>query len=246
MTNATNPTNEQTADAEKAGEDTALAAAAAAAGGAETTDTAAEGADKVEGGDKATGDAKGADGAKEGEKAAGEVQGAPESYDITAFKMPEVDGKQVEFDAEGFELVAPVLKDLNLSQEQAGTLVAAYAEKVVPLIEKRTLDAVDNQGAEIRANLARELQADPEVGGKALEESRSHAAKAIAHYIPNAEERSQFSTFLNESGFGNHPLLMRIVAGAGKAISEATTAAGRDSGKPTSEAEKFYGAQGKG
>jgi hypothetical protein len=177
------------------------------------------------------------EGAEQAAEAAATPEGAPEAYDTTSWQMPE----GVEFDAEGFAEVEPVLRDLNLSQDNAGKLMTAYAEKIVPMIQKRTVEQFDNQAAELRANLARDLQADPEVGGKKLDESRSYAAKAIAHFIPNGEDRNAFSTFLNESGLGNHPLLMRLVSGAGRAVAEASTPAGETASAPQSEAEKFYG-----
>lgn len=221
-----NPTpDDATADAPEAGEDTALGAAAnAEQTDAAEADKAAEGDAPAEGGDK-------------GGEADEAPAGAPESYDVSAFKMPE----GVEFDAEGFEAVEPVLRDLNLSQDQAGKLMSAYGEKIVPLIQQRTLKAQDDAAAELRANLARDLQADPEVGGKKLDESRAFAAKAIAHFIPDANERSEFSTFLNESGLGNHPLLMRLVTGAGRTLSEASTPAAETASKPLTESQKFYG-----
>lgn len=223
-------TNDTTADAVEAGEDTALAAAAAAAEGADTADK-----------DKAAADAgKAEDADKTGEDKVEKPQGAPEAYDTAAFAMPE----GVTFDTEGFAAVEPVLRDLDLSQDQAGKLMTAYAEKIVPMITERTIKAQDDAAAELRANLARDLQADKEVGGKNLDESRSFAAKAIAHFIPDKTERSEFSTFLNESGLGNHPLLMRLVAGAGRTLSEASTLAGEKSLAEQSNSEVFYGKKG--
>ena len=236
--------NETTADATETGADTALGAAAVAdaeGGKTETGDKVDDqAADKAaEKGDK---DEAGKTDADKGDKEAGKVEGAPEKYDIEAFKMPE----GVEFDKEGFEAVEPVLRDLNLTQDQAGKLMTAYGEKIVPMIQERALKAQDDAAAELRANLARDLQADPEVGGKKLDESRSFAAKAIAHFIPDKDERNEFSTFLNESGLGNEPRLMRIVAGAGKLISEATTAAASTASAPLTEAQKCSGTKGKG
>lgn len=213
--------NDETAAAVEVGEDTALAAAAVA-----------------EGGTKDEGDEVDGDGAATTEGAA--PVGAPEAYDTAAFTMPE----GVEFDADGFAAVEPVLRDLNLSQDQAGKLMGAYAEKIVPMIQQRTKEQFDEAGAELKADLARQLQADPEVGGKKLDESRSFAAKAIAHFIPKADERSEFSTFLNESGLGNHPLLMRLVTGAGRAISEASTPAGETATGALSNSQVFYGKKG--
>lgn len=234
-TEATNPdpTNEAPANAAQAGEDTALAAAASEGGAGEEKPEDQQ--------DKPEGEGDNDNGADEGDddKPAA-AEGAPETYDTAAFKMPE----GVEFDAEGFEAVEPVLRDLNLTQDQAGKLMSAYAEKIVPLIEKRTADRFDESAAELRANLARDLQADPEVGGKKLDESKSFAAKAIAHFIPDKNERSEFSTFLNESGLGNHPLLMRLVSGAGRAIAEASTPAAETASKALSDSELFYGKKG--
>lgn len=230
--------NETAADATDAGEDTALGAAAAA------DEAKADDADQKTDADKAdeeagkTGSDKEADDKAGGEKDKVEApEGAPEAYDISAFKMPE----GVVFDEEGFKAIEPNLRELNLSQDQAGKLMTAYAEKIVPKITERTLAKIDNDAAELRANLARDLQKDPEVGGTKLEESRSLAAKAIAHFLPDKTERAEFSRFLNESGFGNDPRLMRIIAGAGRTLSEATTAAAQTASQPLSESQKFYG-----
>lgn len=215
------PTNDEATTTAPVVEDTALATAAT------TEETAAQG-EVAEG---ATTD--------DADKAPVVADAAPEAYDTTAWTMPE----GVEFDAEGFAAVEPTLRELNLSQDQAGKLMGAYAEKIVPMIQQRTIEQFDNNAAELKANLARDLMADPEVGGKKLDESKAMAAKAIAHFIPKAEQRSEFSTFLNESGLGNHPLLMRLVAGAGRTLSEATTMAGTSASELTA-AEKFYGRKG--
>lgn len=225
-TEATNPTpNDAPADAAQAGEDTALGAAAVEI--AEASDPKAEG--------DAPAEEKPADADADAET----PEGAPDKYDTAAFAMPE----GVAFDQEGFDAVEPVLRDLNLTQDQAGKLMTAYAEKIVPMIEKRTADRFDESAAELSANLARDLQADPEVGGKNLKESQAYAAKAIAHFIPKGDERSAFSTFLNESGLGNHPLLMRVVSGAGRTLAEASTPAAEARTELTTP-EKFYGKRG--
>lgn len=230
MTEETTNPNDAAADATETGTDTALGAAASETENA--TDEQDEGVNEGE----QTADADAADKSD----ADAEQTGAPEAYDTAAWTMPE----GVEFDSEGFEAVEPVLRDLNLSNDQAGKLMTAYAEKIVPMIAARTTEQIDQAGAELRANLARDLQNDPEVGGKHLDESKAMAAKAIAHFIPDANQRSEFSTFLNESGLGNHPLLMRLVSGAGRAIAEASTLAASTASAPLSESEKFYGKKG--
>lgn len=161
--------------------------------------------------------------------------GAPDDYDVAAFAMPE----GVEFDAEMFDLVKDDLKGLDLSQEGAGKIVALFAEKVTPKIAERVQSEIERTGQEISAQFARDLQADPVVGGAKLKEAQAMAAKAIASALPDAEARTTFSQFLNESGLGNHPLLMRVIVAGGRAMSEATTPAGAAVAEK-STTEKFY------
>ncbi|MBN8803552.1 MAG: hypothetical protein J0H81_00275 [Sphingopyxis terrae] len=206
---------------------------------------AAEGKEDADGaGGAAAGAAgKAADGKEDDDKGdAGDVSivGAPEDYDTAAFTMPE----GVEFDAEMFDLVKDDLKGMDLSQKGAEAVVGIFASKVAPKIEERAVKAIDDAGAQLRANLARDLQADPEVGGTKLKESQAYAAKAFAHFVPKAEERAQLSQFLNESGLGDHPLLTRVIAGAGRALSEASVPGAAGGAQERSAAEKFYGRKG--
>lgn len=234
-------TNDAPADAADAGTTTALGDAAAT----DTSTEGAEGADQVtteaeqgEGSQGADAGASEADG--EGDNSPTEAVGAPETYDTAAWEMPE----GVEFDKEGFEAVEPVLRDLNLTNDQAGKLMGAYAEKIVPMIEQRAAKQMTDAANEMSANLARDLQADPEVGGAKLKEAQAYAAKAIAAGIPDAAMRAEFSKFLNESGMGNHPLLTRVLNVAGRAMSEASTPAASAAGGEKTAAEKFYGRKG--
>lgn len=221
------------ADATEAEATTALGDAAAATD-APADDAAAT--DAVAAGDKADGDQSDADKAA-ADAAAESIIGAPEAYDVEAFTMPE----GVEFDAELFDLVKDDLKGMDLSQKGAERVVGLFADKVGPKIAERAVQQLDDHAAELRANMARDLQADKEVGGPKLKESQAYAAKAIAHFIPDATVRSDFSKFLNESGLGDHPLLTRVIAGAGRAISEASTPTGETSSAELTASQKFYG-----
>jgi hypothetical protein len=138
-----------------------------------------------------------------------------------------------------FELVKDDLKGLDLSQEGAGKIVALFAEKVTPKIAERVQAEIEATGQELSAQFARDLQADDVVGGAKLKEAQAYAAKAIASAIPDAAARSEFSKFLNESGLGNHPLLMRVIAAGGRAMGEASTPAGAAVAEK-STAQKFY------
>ena len=169
---------------------------------------------------------------------AGSSSGAPDEYDTSAFKMPE----GVEFDTEGFEAVEPVLRELDLDQGQAGKLMEAYGEKIVPMIEARTEKRIDDLGNQLKADMAKDLHADDIVGGDAFEESKALTARAIQAGLPDKDGREQFTKFLSESGMGNNRFLMRILTNAGREMGEAGTpsADGNSSGTKTT-AEKFYG-----
>lgn len=225
-----------TDDADKSGDD--AGAVGAADSGSAGKGGAGGGGGAKGGSDKEDADKK--DGADKSDADPDSIVGAPEAYDTDAFTMP--DG--VEFDTEMFDLVKDDLKGMDLSQKGAETVVGIFASKVVPKIEERAVKAIDDAGATLRANLARDLQADPEVGGTKLKESQAYAAKAFAHFVPKAEERAQLSQFLNESGLGDHPLLTRVIAGAGRALSEASVPAGAGGTQERTAAEKFYGRKG--
>lgn len=212
-------TNDTPADTPADGAPSALAAAIEGEGEVVTPDTVEGEADKPD---------------AEGDKPS--LIGAPEEYDATTFTLPE----GVEFDGELFDLVKDDLKGLDLSQEGAGKIVGLFAEKIVPKIAERTEARMAEMGQEISAQFAKDLQADPVVGGVKLKEAQAYAAKAMTAALPDAAQRAEFSKFLNESGMGNHPLLMRVIAAGGRAMGEATTPAGGVVAEK-SVAQKFYG-----
>jgi hypothetical protein len=200
---------------------------------------AAEGTGEPEAADPASAETE-ADPAETAEEEAPSVVGAPEEYDFTSMELPE--GQ--EFDTELADMFKPVLKDMDLSQDAANKLLKTFAEQAAPALAQRQADAQMEVLEEIKADLSRQLQADPEVGGKKYEESKAMAARALNTFIPNAAERTEFSTFMNETGMGNHPMWMRVMAGAGRVLAEATTAPGGVSAAGKTEAEKFYGKRG--
>lgn len=160
--------------------------------------------------------------------------GAPEAYEFSL-------GDGVTFDKEAFDAVEPVLREMDLSQEAAGKIVGAYAEKVLPLLEQRAEAKASAAGEELRADWAKQTMADKEVGGTKLDESKAMAARALARFLPQSEEGQRFRTFLNESGLGNHPEMMRLLSRAGRDLGEATADQGTTAKEALSSAEKFYG-----
>lgn len=146
---------------------------------------------------------------------------APEKYE---FKNAE--GQ--ELDAEAVKAFEPIAKELNLSNEQAQKLVDVYGSKIMPKL-------VEQQAAQWQQQIeqwAEQVKADKDLGTDA---SIGAAQKAMDKF--GSPELKQY---LNETGLGNHPELVRIFANIGKAMSEDGLVTG-NSGGAKSAADVLFG-----
>lgn len=146
---------------------------------------------------------------------------APEKYE---FKTAE--GQ--ELDAEAVKAFEPIAKELNLSNEQAQKLVDVYGSKIMPKL-------VEQQAAQWQQQIeqwAEQVKADKDLGTDA---SIGAAQKAMDKF--GSPELKQY---LNETGLGNHPELVRIFANIGKAMSEDGLVTG-NSGGAKSAADVLFG-----
>ncbi|HAT1514651.1 TPA: peptidase [Morganella morganii] len=146
---------------------------------------------------------------------------APEKYE---FKVAE--GQ--ELDAEAVKAFEPIAKELNLSNEQAQKLVDVYGSKIMPkLVEQQAV-----QWQQQIEQWAEQVKADKDLGTDA---SIGAAQKAMDKF--GSPELKQY---LNETGLGNHPELVRIFANIGKAMSEDGLVTG-NSGGAKSAADVLFG-----
>ncbi len=146
---------------------------------------------------------------------------APEKYE---FKTAE--GQ--ELDAEAVKAFEPIAKELNLSNEQAQKLVDVYGSKIMPKL-------VEQQAAQWQQQIeqwAEQVKADKDLG---TDVSIGAAQKAMDKF--GSPELKQY---LNETGLGNHPELVRIFANIGKAMSEDGLVTG-NSGGAKSAADVLFG-----
>ncbi len=174
----------------------------------------------------------------EGE-AAKPILSAPEAY---AIELPEELAKAgMTFDKEAFDAVEPILRDLNLSNEAASALTSAYAEKILPLLQKRAGEANDALGADMRRQWseAATKEFDGREGRAAFNEVKALCRQAFIRGGVNAE--SPFLTLLEESGLGSHPDMIRTMAYFGRALGEAGIEAGNGGAAPKRLADKIYG-----
>ena len=170
---------------------------------------------------------KPADGEKPADKPAEEKdqkqEGAPEKYEFTA-------GEGVELDTEALKDFEPVARDLNLTNEQAQKLVDAYP-KILAGVQQRQAEAWQAQTEQWAAD----VKSDKEIGGDKLTANLSAAQRALDQFgTPELKE------YLNATGLGNHPDLVKTFVKIGKAMSEDGMVDGSNQGQ-RSAAEVLYG-----
>lgn len=170
---------------------------------------------------------KPADGEKPADKPAEEKnqkqEGAPEKYEFQA-------AEGVELDTEALKDFEPVARDLNLTNEQAQKLVDAYP-KILAGVQQRQAEAWQAQTEQWAAD----VKADKEIGGDKLTANLSAAQRALDLFgTPELKE------YLNTTGLGNHPDLVKTFVKIGKAMSEDGMVDGSNQGQ-RSAAEVLYG-----
>lgn len=162
------------------------------------------------------------DKAKEPEKK-DEKPVVPEKYE---FKAPE--GVE-QLDPQALAVFEPIAKELGLSQEQAQKLVDIY-----PQIQQQQAEAWSKQVTD----WGDQVKADKEIGGDKLTASVGQAQKALDQFgTPALRE------YLESSGLGNHPELVRAFAKVGKMMSEDKIIMPNQGGQ-RSAADVLYGNKG--
>lgn len=177
--------------------------------------------EKKEGdGNPAAGEGEG-DGKKEGE------EGDDKKSDDTADKVPE-DGKYdlklpegIEMDQELAEALGPEFAAAKLTNAQAQKLVDKYIE-----IQKQRAEKQGSEWAETVNKWAEEAKSDKEIGGANWDATVTNARRAVETLgTPGLKE------YLNWTGGGNHPELIRFMSKVGAMIREDNPPAGGVGGK---------------
>lgn len=172
-------------------------------------------------------DDKPADGDKPEEKPEDKDQkpeGAPEKYE---FKPAE--GQ--ELDTSALEQFEPIARELNLTNEQAQKMVDLYGTKIMPMVQQQQAEAWQKTTEQWAAD----VKADKEIGGDKLTANLSSAQRALDLFgSPELKE------YLEGTGLGNHPELVKTFIKIGKAMSEDGMVDGSNQGQ-RSAAEVLYG-----
>ncbi|HCM3756389.1 TPA: peptidase [Salmonella enterica subsp. enterica serovar London] len=150
-------------------------------------------------------------------------EGAPEKYEFQA-------AEGVELDTEALKEFEPVAREMNLTNEQAQKLVDVYP-KILAGVQQRQAEAWQ----QTTEQWAADVKADKEIGGDKLTSNLSAAQRALDQFgTPELKE------YLNTTGLGNHPDLVKTFVKIGKAMSEDGMVTGGNNGQ-RSAAEVLYG-----
>lgn len=154
--------------------------------------------------------------------------GAPEAYELA------LDG--FELDTELLGEAEPVFRELGLSNEQANALLP-LVPKVMEKAQNAVVQSMLDAGANQRKAWLDAFTADPEIGGAKREETEHLAAKGLDAMGFTADH--PFRKALTESGFGNHPDMIRMARRMGEMLGEdgtfARAGAGEDKPDPLAE-----------
>lgn len=140
---------------------------------------------------------------KTAEAKAPEVQKpvVPEKYELnlpngSTLKQDEVDK------------IAALAKERGLSNDDAQKLVEEKSQEKTNFIE-----AQKQEFSQLRATWKDQFIKDPELGGENAKASAEHAKRFVDRFASDDLKKA-----FNETGFGDHPELIRLMARAGKAM----------------------------
>ncbi|MGJ5032274.1 hypothetical protein ACQR1I_35930 [Bradyrhizobium sp. HKCCYLS2038] len=143
-------------------------------------------------------------------------------------KMPE----GVKVDQAMVDALGPDFKELGLTSKQAQKL----ADKFVEVQQKRAADQGTAWAARV-AGWAEEAKADKDIGGDKWDGTVKNATRAV-----NALGTPELKDYLETTGGGNHPELIRFMAKVGAMIREDVPASGGagGNGKPADAAYTLF------
>lgn len=88
------------------------------------------------------------------------------------------------------------------------------------------------------------FEADPDIGGNRRDTTLKHAKTFIRTYGGDETQQKELTTLMNETGIGNHPALIRILAKAGESLAEGRPLPATGAAKGVqSKVAKRYGQQ---
>lgn len=137
--------------------------------------------------------------------------GAPEAYELKPLEGQE-------FDGEFLKVYEETARELNLTNESAQKMI----DKLSPVIQQQQQARIEA----VRTEWAETSKADREFGGDKLRENLGVAKQALDKFGSD-----DFKKFINETGLGNHPEVIRFFYRAGKELTQDTFVGGHAEAK---------------
>ena len=147
-------------------------------------------------------------------------QGPPATYDL---RTPE----GMTADAAQLELYAAQARELGLGQEQAQKLLE---------LSHANREAMWRQHAAQVDDWAEEVRQDKELGGARYEATRMHAVAGLKAHDPDGT----LYALLEESGYGNHPEVIRFLSRISRARGEDSVITGTSRPEDVPLEERLY------
>ncbi len=157
------------------------------------------------------------------------VSVVPEKYDL---KMPE--GSLL--DAAYSEKVVSEYKKLGFSQEQAQAALSRESQAVSEYVNQ--LKPGGEKWIQQESEWRTKVKTDPEIGGsdQKMAESAEFGNRALKEFFS-----PEIAQFLQQTGFGSHPELVRGLAKIGRKMANDQVVTGTVSTQPKSAAQILYG-----
>lgn len=135
--------------------------------------------------------------------------GPPEKYELAIEGVTLDEGLVAEAE--------PIFRELGLSNEQANALLP-LAPKLMEKAQEASIQAMIDAGAQQRKGWLDAFHADPDIGGAKREETEHLAAKGLDAL--GFAKGHPFRAALTETGFGNHPDMIRAFRRIGEMVGE--------------------------
>tara|TARA_Y100001938_G_scaffold93329_1_gene127955 strand:- start:557 stop:1183 length:627 start_codon:yes stop_codon:yes gene_type:complete len=150
-------------------------------------------------------------------------EGAPESYEFQA-----IEGSDLAVDSAPVQAFSEVAKDLNLTQEQAQSVL----DKVAPALAQQNEDYIND----LRTQWVEQVELDSEIGGDNLQENLGKAIRVLDTY-----GTPEFKKLLGQTGLGDNPEMIRFLVRTHQDIGEDRFLTGSQSDKEQPfSARDFY------
>lgn len=138
----------------------------------------------------------------------------PDKYELA---LKNEDGSDFALDADLLAVAEPLLKEAGLTNEQANAILP-IAPKIMAKVEESLVNRMIEAGQTQSREWLDAFKADADIGGAKIEETTHLAGKGMDAL--GFTEGHPFRAALTQSGFGNHPDMIRTFRALGEMVGE--------------------------